>query len=158
MLTRLQITNFKNIGDPGLDLEIRPLTILVGPNGGGKSSVLDAVALMAQRGGQRGPLWNAPRSWPDLVHKHGGAGRAELDAMFTSERWACHIDAGLGWKSAPSNGGMADRTWLIRATRGQVPYGSGAETNPTWIGANGDSLIALLAKIFGSREYRPIAD
>ncbi|MBI4236184.1 MAG: AAA family ATPase [Chloroflexi bacterium] len=50
MLTRVQITNFKSIGEgpdggPGVDMELKPLTFLVGPNGGGKSSILEAIAL-----------------------------------------------------------------------------------------------------------------
>jgi predicted ATPase len=48
LLTRVRIQNFKSIGEPGVDLELKPLTILVGPNGGGKSSILQAIALIAQ--------------------------------------------------------------------------------------------------------------
>ncbi|MBI2887012.1 MAG: AAA family ATPase [Chloroflexi bacterium] len=48
MLTRLAIKNFKSIGDPGVDLELKPLTFLVGPNGSGKSSVLEALAFFVQ--------------------------------------------------------------------------------------------------------------
>ena len=34
MLTSAIIENFKSIGEPGVDLELKPLTLLVGPNGG----------------------------------------------------------------------------------------------------------------------------
>ena len=34
MLSRVKIQNFKSIGEPGVDLEFKPLTLLVGPNGG----------------------------------------------------------------------------------------------------------------------------
>ena len=47
MLTRLAIKNFKSIGDPGVDLELKPLTFLVGPNGSGKSSVLEELTWLA---------------------------------------------------------------------------------------------------------------
>lgn len=43
MLSHVAIKNFKSIGEPGIDLELKPLTILVGPNGSGKSSILEAV-------------------------------------------------------------------------------------------------------------------
>ena len=33
MLSRVKIQNFKSIGEPGVDLELKPLTFLVGPNG-----------------------------------------------------------------------------------------------------------------------------
>ncbi|MDP3062281.1 MAG: ATP-binding protein [Chloroflexota bacterium] len=52
MLTRLMVKNFKSIGEPGIDIELRPLTIFVGPNGGGKSSILEALAFLAQNVGQ----------------------------------------------------------------------------------------------------------
>ncbi len=35
MLSRAIIKNFKSIGEPGVDLELKPLTLLVVPNGGG---------------------------------------------------------------------------------------------------------------------------
>ena len=34
MLSRAIIKNFNNIGEPSVDLELKPLTLLVGPNGG----------------------------------------------------------------------------------------------------------------------------
>ena len=37
MLKEVSISNFKSIGEPGIEgLELKPLTLLVGPNGGGK--------------------------------------------------------------------------------------------------------------------------
>ena len=48
MLTRVAIKNFKSIGEQGVDIHLKPLTILVGPNGGGKSTILEAIALIAQ--------------------------------------------------------------------------------------------------------------
>jgi len=48
MLTALSVKNFKSFGDAGADLQFAPLTILVGPNGSGKTSVLDAIAFLVQ--------------------------------------------------------------------------------------------------------------
>ena len=48
MISRVAIKNFKSIGEPGVDLELKPLTLLVGPNGGGKSSILEAIAVASQ--------------------------------------------------------------------------------------------------------------
>ncbi len=72
MLTRVKIQNFKSIGEPGVDLELKPLTILVGPNGGGKSSILEAIALISQSVG--GELRHAGElvkfsSLQDFAHK-----------------------------------------------------------------------------------------
>lgn len=47
MLTKLRIKNFKCLQDTG-DLDIRPLTFLVGPNSSGKSSVLQFLLMLRQ--------------------------------------------------------------------------------------------------------------
>lgn len=47
MLTRIRIKNFKCLKDTG-DLEIRPLTFLVGPNSSGKSSLLQMLLMLRQ--------------------------------------------------------------------------------------------------------------
>ena len=48
MFTRIDLTNFRAIGPRPLNLPLRPLTLPVGENGSGKSSVLQAIALTAQ--------------------------------------------------------------------------------------------------------------
>lgn len=47
MLTKLRIVNFKCLQDTG-ELDIRPLTFLVGPNSSGKSSVLQMLLMLRQ--------------------------------------------------------------------------------------------------------------
>jgi predicted ATPase len=46
MLSKIKIGNFKSIKD--LELKLAPLTILVGPNSSGKSTVLESIAILAQ--------------------------------------------------------------------------------------------------------------
>jgi energy-coupling factor transporter ATP-binding protein EcfA2 len=48
MLRRVRARNFKAIGDTGIDMELLPLTLLVGENGSGKSSILEAIGVFAQ--------------------------------------------------------------------------------------------------------------
>lgn len=48
MIRRAKIANFKSIGSTPLEIEFAPLTLLFGDNGTGKSSILEAVALLAQ--------------------------------------------------------------------------------------------------------------
>lgn len=60
MITRLAIRGFKSIGlgqdgKYAVDLELRPITILVGKNGSGKSSVLQGLGLLADIREGRGP-------------------------------------------------------------------------------------------------------
>src|SRR3972149_5413120 len=49
MLKKLRLTNFKAFGDPGLEIEPGLITVLIGPNGTGKSSVLQALLLLKQQ-------------------------------------------------------------------------------------------------------------
>jgi energy-coupling factor transporter ATP-binding protein EcfA2 len=48
MFEKLEVANFKAVGSPGVQLQLAPLTLLVGDNGAGKSSLLEALALLAQ--------------------------------------------------------------------------------------------------------------
>jgi predicted ATPase len=98
MLTKLVLENFKSIGEPGVELNLKPLTILVGPNGSGKSSILEGLALFVQSaivtargrdgltGGLafRGEYLNYPYE-EEIFHKHD------------PQKWmAMEIHAGLG--------------------------------------------------------------
>jgi predicted ATPase len=79
MLTRLRIKNFKSLADTG-DMDIRPLTFLVGPNSAGKSSVLQVLLMLRQTGGERDPSitlkfngsWVKLGSYPECVHRVAG--------------------------------------------------------------------------------------
>ena len=48
MLTHIHISNFKAYGEPGVDLEVRPFTVLVGRNSSGQSTVLHALLAFLQ--------------------------------------------------------------------------------------------------------------
>src|SRR5882762_7370069 len=48
MLTFLHVSNFKSIGEEGVQLDLKPITILTGPNGSGKSSILESMCLLSQ--------------------------------------------------------------------------------------------------------------
>lgn len=83
MLTRVRVAGFKAIPPTGIDLELRPLTLLVGPTGSGKSSIIEAIGLLAQSvrtdakiqlttSGRLVRLSDAtwPQSHVDLLHRH----------------------------------------------------------------------------------------
>ena len=46
MLKRINIANLLSFGDPGLDLELGPLNVLIGPNASGKSNLLLALQFL----------------------------------------------------------------------------------------------------------------
>lgn len=59
MISRISIANFKSIGAvdgvaASIKLDLAPLTLLIGPQGAGKSSVLEAICLFAQSIGGSG--------------------------------------------------------------------------------------------------------
>jgi len=89
MLSNLHISGFKCFDT--LDLEVKPLTLLAGVNGGGKSSVLQALVLLAQtfacREWGRRLLLDGPElalgSVADVLSQYSG--RRELTLGVTAE-------------------------------------------------------------------------
>lgn len=85
MITKLAISNYRSIGEPGINIEIKPLTILLGPNGSGKSSILEAPCILMQKESgtflgslQHGELVNYPIS-DSIAH------RGELNRLIIIE-------------------------------------------------------------------------
>lgn len=77
-LTRLEIENFKGIGERQV-IDIRPITLLFGPNSAGKSSILQAVQYfhqvlkgeLSRRNGDSDPQnKSAMENFKSLVHCH----------------------------------------------------------------------------------------
>ncbi|MDD5014540.1 MAG: AAA family ATPase [Atribacterota bacterium] len=91
MLTKIRIKNFKCLKDTG-NLEIRPLTFLVGPNSSGKSSILQLLLMLRQTIDStdfNNPLapnngWVKIGSYPDFIYKHDIEKELELNLEFTS--------------------------------------------------------------------------
>jgi hypothetical protein len=100
MLTRIRVEGFKAIPPSGVKLELRPLTLLVGPTGSGKSSVLEAIALLAQsvrptnkiqlETSGRLVFLSDPDRWPDshisLLHRYDAATQLLVEADFGADR------------------------------------------------------------------------
>ncbi len=90
MLTKLRIKNFKCFEDTG-EMEIRPLTLLVGPNSSGKSSIMQF--LLALRQTVESPdiqvafapndSWVRLGSYPDFIFRHEWQRKLEVILEFT---------------------------------------------------------------------------
>lgn len=174
MINRVSIQNFKSIGDPGVDLELKPLTLLVGPNGGGKSSILEAVAVAIQ-GGPAGLLTRF-QSWGSIIHKPNGT-KATTELSFGSEESADKFAYRFIGEATEQNqvflvngnpSGHPDiqatimrlkphpntHAFMLGSVRGDVPYTANTAANPNRVGTKGENLLALLAIIFGQRQHR----
>ena len=173
MISRVAIKNFKSIGEPGVDLELKPLTLLVGPNGGGKSSILEAIAVASQRD-ISGKLTSFP-SWASVVHKPNQS-QGIVDVYFALAESGARpgirtiFDAtgkgadellfeGPSEKDHPIDfiGPLQSNAFLISSVRGDVPYSVDARGTPQWVGVHGENLLLLLAIAFGPQGDLAIA-
>jgi hypothetical protein len=99
MFTEVEVNNFKAFGKAGVNLALAPLTIVLGENNSGKTSLLEAIALLAQspsHPGTFGFLWKGP-----LVDLGDGS-RAWFQG--DKDRW---LTIGIGYE-----GGRPFSQWL----------------------------------------------
>ena len=61
MLKRIKIQGYKSLVN--LELNLKPLSVLVGPNASGKSNLLDALQLLSQIATLRHSCRMPPSSW-----------------------------------------------------------------------------------------------
>ena len=93
MIKSIEITNFKCIENSGL-IEIKPITLLMGPNSSGKSSIIKPFLLMKQTADSR-DMQQAVKidgnyvslgSYNDFVYKHEKERNVQLIINFEAER------------------------------------------------------------------------
>ena len=46
MIRSISLKNLLSFGDPGVTLALKPLNVLIGANGSGKSNLIDAISLL----------------------------------------------------------------------------------------------------------------
>lgn len=111
---RLALTDFRNYDALMLDLGPEPV-VLTGPNGSGKTNILEAVSLLAPGQGLR----QAP--FPDLA-KAGGDGRWSVSGRVHTAYGAVTIGTGL----APGEGRGERASGRLVRIDGEAKSGSGA--------------------------------
>lgn len=82
-LTRLEIENFKGIGERQV-IEIRPITLLFGPNSAGKTTILQAVEYLRAFLSGGAPIYDLG-SFSSLVHCHDSSKTIRIKADFNFE-------------------------------------------------------------------------
>ena len=88
MISALRVRNFKSFGDKTQRIELRPLTLIFGPNSAGKSSLIQSLLLLKQSyrsantPGTAGLLAHGDfvdlGTFRNAVHKHGVSRKMEL--------------------------------------------------------------------------------
>jgi energy-coupling factor transporter ATP-binding protein EcfA2 len=173
MISRVAITNFKSIGDPGVDLELKPLTLLVGPNGGGKSSILEAIAVASQLN-LSGKLTSFP-SRDSIVHKpNEPPGIIEIYFPLGEPGTRPGISVTYDSNSGPAidlllegpgplvpvdfSKSFQEDVFLLSSIRGDVPYSVGVGVTPRWVGIHGQELLLALTIIFSQGVLKEVSD
>ncbi len=100
MLTRFTSRGFKRLADVSVDLA--PLTVLVGPNGVGKSTLLDGVEMLLDKWG--GVHFHLPDAWESRADASGSGIGFEVQI---DQRYAVAVVSGL-------HGGVGSRLLGIR--------------------------------------------
>ena len=93
MLHTLEIQNFKAFGDR-VQLELRPLTILIGANGAGKGSALEAIGLLSQS--VPGPDRPPQMKWRDALIDLGATGAAAFHHPDNDHQLALAVEVEAG--------------------------------------------------------------
>src|SRR5579859_1055576 len=116
MIDSIAVRNFKAFGDAAVRLDLKPLTIILGPNGSGKTAALEALGLFSQTASrqyhERGFRWNGP--WCNL----GVDGKAAFHNRDTS----CELEIGCGIAL-----GEHFRTWYQQHAGSDVPVNKSVE-------------------------------
>jgi Predicted ATPases len=86
MIRRIRIDGYKSLR--GVELALRPLTLIIGPNAGGKSNLFDALGLLSR-------MATRP-SLADAFREHRGD---PLEAFYYGEEGLPACCAGIMWSS-----------------------------------------------------------
>src|ERR1700742_1032297 len=90
MITRLRLENFKAHRDT--DLALRQFTVLVGDNGSGKTSVLEALRLPGKLAAADGPLTPSNElALDELLHADAHHMRLSMDGSTHDGRWMASV-------------------------------------------------------------------
>src|SRR5262245_49305092 len=126
MITRARFVNFKALRDVEVPFDSR-LTVLVGPNGSGKTSVLEGMHLLSQfaSGGQKEDIFSAVYQLGFLAGRMGGNADSPTDMAavvdFTEEgsAWQFQVVSQYTPPAEPDPDPMDDG-WRCRAQHRKV--------------------------------------
>jgi predicted ATPase len=143
---RLRFRNLLSFGPAGVDIELEPLTVLIGPNASGKSNVLASVSLLPaaaddlggairEGGGIHEWIWKGP----------GGTLGAGLDAVVTYPDGPHPLYHELGFSGAQHPVSLDSElvVYFAAAASGQpILYGRSGDRPPVFAEREGGELVA----------------
>ncbi|MEX1366541.1 MAG: AAA family ATPase [Nannocystaceae bacterium] len=164
MIERLQVRGFKSLLD--VDVRLGPLTVFVGANGSGKTSVLEAIALF--RDTLSGPILDYP-SWVERLRCRQGTNPSiSIEVELVYDDWANRLQLELLGDEGPrlTSGTKDDKqSFAITKTFAQrfamFRLDASAMARPTYseeleprLAYDGENLAAVLDSLQGTHRER----
>jgi predicted ATPase len=145
MIESLSIRNFKVLRD--VDFALQPLTVIVGPNASGKSSILQAIAMISGWLTDSRPNIFQETWRPDLLRSRNSAGPAQisLQAKINAEQFHFKLDLVT---LIHANHGDRWLTWnytLLNLDPKRLAAPSFPKSTSLILPSNGDGLSSILA-------------
>ncbi|MCK4721619.1 AAA family ATPase, partial [bacterium] len=81
MLNKIRLNDFLSFGPEGIDLELRPLNVIIGPNASGKSNLIQALKIL--------------KSAPDKITDPFSEGGGTPEFLWKGKQWAAKDFAGI---------------------------------------------------------------
>ena len=85
MLKSLKIKNLLSFGPEGVDVELRPLNVLVGPNGSGKSNFLSAIRILQRIPDDVSQFWKSANQLDDWFWSGNATENVSLIVSFDED-------------------------------------------------------------------------
>ncbi len=120
MITRLEIERFRSLDH--VELEMRPLTVLIGPNGGGKSNLLDVFSFLSEAAlGELAEAIAARGGYDSLRFRGGEDERIFLGLDFAQDVPFAHEAESVHYKLQLRPVGSVGKVWFEQVTLGPKP-------------------------------------
>ena len=139
MLTRLNIRNFRCF--PSLDVELKPLTVLIGPNNTGKSAFLEAIRILSTRD-MRNVNFTRSDSW-----RFDAEATIELCAASSKAPNQVHLKGTIPQKRASDFSKPLNNVAFVRLPSGGIACQNQGFSEPATdlpMGVQGENLAAVI--------------
>lgn len=149
MIQSLSIRNFKALRE--VDVELRPLTVIVGPNASGKSSILQAIALLSSRLNRSQP---PPDQNPYLLRSRNSTGDSTVGCRFVIEETEVNAELNISKPGFASSHSFAWEFQLLHLEPRKLSAPSYPKEVSLSLPGDGEGLSSVLAGLYLERPER----